>query len=65
MAGKYRAGKAWYISWVDDATDKQIRRSIGKVTEAEAEAEAARRAKEESLGQLAAAGPAFSTWGVT
>ena len=60
MAGKYRDKKssAWYLSWYENG--KLIRRSIGSVTEAEAEA--ARIAKERSLGETPAAGPAMSVW---
>jgi integrase len=58
MAGKYQRGRQWYLSWVEDG--RQVRRSLGAVTEAEAEA--ARVARESSLGVIAAAGPAFGAW---
>jgi integrase len=60
MAGKYRDKKspAWYLSWYEDG--KLKRRSIGQVTEAEAEA--ARVAKERSLHGRPAAGPSLNTW---
>lgn len=58
MAGKYQVGESWYITWVDDK--KQQRRSVGKVTEAEAEAK--RLAKEYELEVQAAAGPPFADW---
>lgn len=60
MAGKYRRGNAWYLNWVEDGTQKH--RSLGAVTEAEAEA--ARLAKQQSLGASAAAGPAFADWAI-
>lgn len=59
MAGKYRVGDAWYVSWVDK-DGKKRRKSVGKVTEAEAEA--ARLAREQQLGAVAAAGPTFTDW---
>lgn len=58
MAGKYRRGKTWTLSWVQDG--KQRRISLGAITEAEAEA--ARLAKEQQLGQHASAGPSFAAW---
>lgn len=58
MAGKYRRGKAWTISWVE--AGKQHRQSLGAVTEAEAEA--ARLAKEQALGSAAISGPLFASW---
>ena len=59
MAGKYRRGKSWYINWVDKDGTKH-RSSLGKV--AEAEAEAARLAKEQQIGAVASAGPFFKEW---
>lgn len=61
MAGIYRDGKSWYLSWVQDG--HQRRKSLGPITEAEAEAH--RRAKEQSLAGIAAAGPLFCDWAVT
>jgi integrase len=58
MAGKYRRGRSWYISWVEDG--RQRHRSLGPV--AEAEAEAARLAQEQCLTVCAAAGPPFVDW---
>lgn len=58
MAGKYKLGAAWYLSWVEDG--KKRRQSIGKVTEAEAET--ARLAKQQQIGAVAAAGPQFACW---
>ncbi len=37
MAGIYKRGKSWYLSWVQDG--KQHQRSLGPVTEAQAETE--------------------------
>jgi integrase len=58
MAGKYQRGRQWYLSWVEDG--RQIRRSLGAVTETEAEA--ARLAHEARSDVLAAAGPLFGDW---
>lgn len=59
MAGKYQRGRAWYLNWVDTDGRKQ-RKSLGPITETEAEA--ARLAKEQQLGAVAAAGPSFAAW---
>jgi integrase len=61
MAGKYRRGQTWTLSWVEGG--RQHRKSLGTVTEAEAEA--ARLAKEQALGNAALSGPAFSSWAET
>lgn len=61
MAGVYKRGRSWYLSWCADG--RQVRRSLGAITQAEAEAE--RQAQEQRLGQLAAAGPLFKDWAVT
>lgn len=60
MAGKYRDPKsgAWYLSWYEDG--RLIRRSLGKITEAEAEA--ARLAREQAGRAAPAAGPCLSAW---
>jgi integrase len=60
MAGKYRDPRsaAWYLSWYEGGTLK--RRSLGKITEAEAEA--ARVAKERALDGRPAAGPTLNVW---
>ena len=58
MAGKYQRGKTWTLTWVEGG--KQQRKSLGAVTEAEAEA--ARIAKEQSLGNRAISGPTFASW---
>lgn len=58
MAGKYKDGRSWYLSWIEDG--KNRRKSLGPVTEAQAEA--ARLAKERSVSVVAAAGPDFETW---
>lgn len=61
MAGKHQRGRNWYLSWYQSG--QLHRQSIGPVTEAEAEA--ARLAKERALIATAAAGPAFCDWAVT
>jgi integrase len=58
MAGKYQRGRSWYLSWIEDGANR--RRSLGAITEAEAET--ARLAKEQQLGAVAAAGPLFQDW---
>jgi integrase len=58
VAGLYKRGAAWYLSWVESG--RQRRRSLGAVTRAEAET--ARRAKEAQLGAVAGAGPSFAEW---
>lgn len=55
MAGKYQRGTSWYINWVEGT--RQVRQCLGRVTEAEAEA--ARLAREQALGNAALAGPQF------
>lgn len=61
MAGKFQRKQAWYITWIEGGRHRQ--RSLGRVTEAEAEA--ARRAQENQLATVAAAGPCFQDWAVT
>jgi integrase len=61
MAGKYLRGQTWYITWVEGR--RQIRQRLGPVTEAEAEA--ARVAREQARGHAALAGPQFLTYAVT
>ncbi|MBP8284018.1 MAG: tyrosine-type recombinase/integrase, partial [Chromatiaceae bacterium] len=60
MAGKYARGATWYITWVEGK--QQIRHRLGRVTEAEAEA--ARLAKEQSLSLPSLAGPQFLAYAV-
>lgn len=62
MAGKYRKPSGvWYLSWYEGK--RLVRRSLGRVTEAEAEAQ--RVAKTLALGTAPAAGPLFSSWAQT
>ena len=64
MAAKYNRGPCWYLDWIDPETGKRRRVSLGRVTEAEAEAE--RQAKELQLaGGPDLAGPPFGRWAVT
>jgi integrase len=56
MAGKYRRGETWTLTWIESG--RQVRRSLGRITEAET----ARVAKEQALGHVAISGPAFATW---
>lgn len=58
MAGKYKRGNTWTLSWVEDG--RQIRRSLGQVTETEAEA--ARLAREGVLAPHPVAGQTFAAW---
>jgi integrase len=60
MAGKYRDPKsgAWYLSWYEGK--RLNRKSICQISEAEAEA--ARIARERALGAKHAAGPLMSAW---
>lgn len=58
MASKYKRGNVWWLNWIENQT--RHRASLGRVTEAEAEAQ--RLAKEHSIGISAAAGPDFATW---
>lgn len=58
MAGKHKRGEAWYLSWYEGG--KLCRRSLGRVTEAEAEAQ--RLALEQRADLTPAAGPALADW---
>lgn len=58
MAGIYKRGQSWYLSFVEGG--RQVRRSLGAVTEAEAQA--ARVAHESRCAVAAAAGPTFAVW---
>lgn len=65
MAGKYRrrtadGGETWTVSWVEGG--RQCRRSLGRVTEAQAEAE--RKAIEHRLAIDPVAGPALEAFAV-
>lgn len=60
MAGKYARGATWYLTWVEGK--QQIRLRLGRVTEAEAEA--SRIAKEQSLSLTSLAGPQFLSYAI-
>lgn len=60
MAGKYARGATWYLTWVEGK--QQIRLRLGRITEAEAEA--ARIAKEQSLSLTSLAGPQFLSYAI-
>lgn len=62
MATIYRRGPAWVLNWSEDG--RQHRKSLGKITQTEAEAQL--KALEQRLGAPAtAAGPLLQDWAVT
>lgn len=61
MASKYKRGRSWYLHWIENG--EQQRKSIGAVTEAEAQARLI--ALERHLaGIRSVAGPALAQWAI-
>lgn len=60
MATIYRRGTAWVINWSE--AGQQHRKSLGKITEAEAQAQLNATEARLSSSASAAAGPAFADW---
>jgi integrase len=62
MATIRRRGKSWLLSFTDPHTGQRIRRSLGPITEAEAQLAAT---EGRLRGLSSSAGPAFADWAVT
>jgi len=59
VATAYKRGNSWYLNYTQDG--RQIRRSLGRITQAEAEAQATAIERQQA-GLTAAAGPALAEW---